>query len=117
MGPNPMDDRLFRISFSNRAPSANCSANWAVSRLIFSSKVLNALIESGLAREAAYTIVKTHSMRAWREEVPLRGLLDGDAEVTTRLTAAQLDAIFDPRSFLTHVDATFRRLGLGVGVE
>ncbi len=85
--------------------------------LIFSSKVLNALLESGMTREAAYTIVKTHSMRAWREDVPLRSLLDADAEVTTRLTAEQLDAIFDPRSFLTHIDATFRRLGLGVGVE
>ena len=70
-----------------------------------------------MAREAAYEIVQRHSMRAWREEVPLRSLLDADGEVTSRLTREQLDAIFDPRSFLQHTDATFRRLGLGVGVE
>src|SRR5690606_3920236 len=85
--------------------------------LIFSSKVLNALIEAGLAREAAYAIVKTHSMRAWREEVPLRSLLDADAEVTSRLTAAQLDASCARRWFRGDVDAACRRLGLGVGVE
>jgi adenylosuccinate lyase len=85
--------------------------------LIFSSKVLNALLEAGMQREAAYEIVKRHSMRAWREEVPLRSLLDADPEVTSRLSPAQLDEIFDPRSFLRHTDETFRRLGLGVGVE
>ncbi|MQC16671.1 MAG: adenylosuccinate lyase [Chloroflexi bacterium] len=80
--------------------------------LIYSSKVLNALIESGLKREAAYDIVKTNSMRAWREEVPYRSLLDQDERVTERLDARKLDAIFDPRAFLTHTDESFRRLGL-----
>ncbi|MEZ4503825.1 MAG: adenylosuccinate lyase [Dehalococcoidia bacterium] len=80
--------------------------------LVFSSKVLLALIETGLTREAAYKIVQTHSMRAWHEERPLRELLDGDPEVTSRLDAATLDAAFDPRGFLTHIDESFRRLGL-----
>ncbi len=80
--------------------------------LIYSSKVLNALIESGMQREAAYSIVKRNSMRAWREEVPYRGLLEADPEAASRLPSAKLDAIFDPRAFLTHTDETFRRLGL-----
>ena len=80
--------------------------------LIYSSKVLNALIESGMQREAAYAIVKKNSMRAWREEVPYRGLLEQDPEAPSRLPKAKLDEIFDPRAFLTHTDETFRRLGL-----
>ncbi|MEX1023020.1 MAG: adenylosuccinate lyase [Dehalococcoidia bacterium] len=80
--------------------------------LIYSSKVLNALIESGMKRQEAYEIVKHHSMRAWREEVPYRGLLEEDGEVQKRLTAKQLDLIFDPRAFLVHTDETFRRIGL-----
>ena len=80
--------------------------------LIYSSKVLNALIESGMQREAAYSIVKKNSMRAWREEVPYRGLLEEDPEAASRLPKEKLDAIFDPRAFLTHTDETFRRLGL-----
>ena len=51
-------------------------------------------------------------MTAWREERPLRALLDADPEVGQRLTAQQLDAIFDPQAFLTWVDDTFRRIGL-----
>ncbi len=80
--------------------------------LIYSSKVLNALIETGMQREAAYSIVKKNSMKAWREEVPYRGLLEADPEAASRLPAEKLDAIFDPRAFLTHTDETFRRLGL-----
>jgi len=55
--------------------------------LIYSSKVLNALIESGMQREAAYTIVKKHSMQAWREEVPYRSLLEADPQVRERRQA------------------------------
>ncbi len=80
--------------------------------LIYSSKVLNALLESGMTREAAYNIVKRNSMTAWRDERPLRALLDADPEVGQRLTAQQLAAIFDPQAFLTWVDDTFRRIGL-----
>jgi len=80
--------------------------------LVFSSKVLLALIETGLTREAAYQIVQGHSMRAWHEERPLREALDADPEVTSRLDAARLDELFDPRGFLTHIDESFRRLGL-----
>jgi adenylosuccinate lyase len=80
--------------------------------LIFSSKVLLALIECGMTREAAYKIVQRNSMQAWHDETPLRALLARDPEVTGRLTDAQLDALFDARAFLVHVDDSFRRLGL-----
>ncbi|MPZ99052.1 MAG: adenylosuccinate lyase [Dehalococcoidia bacterium] len=84
----------------------------ATQGLVYSSKVLNALIEAGLKREAAYEIVKRNSMRAWHDEVPLRDLLDADPEVRERLDAADLDAIFDPQAFLQHTDESFRRIGL-----
>lgn len=80
--------------------------------LIFSQKVLLALIDAGLTRQAAYAIVQRHSMTAWRERVPLRSLLAQDPEVGQHLTAAQIDALFDARAYLVHTDETFRRIGL-----
>ncbi len=80
--------------------------------LVFSQKVMLALIESGLSRDAAYRIVQRHSMVAWEDETPFRALLEGDAEVTQRLDGAKLDAIFDYRAYLEHVDQSFRRIGL-----
>ena len=63
--------------------------------VIFSQKVMLALIETGLVREDAYKIAQRHAMRAWKERTPYRGLLDADPDVTSRLDAAALDAIFD----------------------
>lgn len=80
--------------------------------LIFSQKVLLALIDTGLSRTDAYKIVQRNAMRAWSERTPLRGLLESDAEVTSRLDAATMDRIFDYADFTKHVDDSFRRLGL-----
>ena len=80
--------------------------------LVFSQKVMLALIECGLSREQAYGIVQRHSLVAWEQETPLRDLLERDAEVTSRLDGERLDAIFDYRAYLEHVDESFRRIGL-----
>ncbi len=85
--------------------------------LVFSSKVLLALIEAGLKREDAYKIVQRHSMTAWDQERPLRELLGADPEVRAHLDDRALDALFDYRSFLSHVDESFRRIGLLPALE
>ena len=82
--------------------------------LIFSSKVLLALVDTGITREAAYAIVQRNSMQVWedvqqaRAGATLRERLEADADCT--LTAEQLDAIFDPWSFLGRIGVVFDQL-------
>jgi adenylosuccinate lyase len=80
--------------------------------LVFSQRVLLALIDAGLSREDAYKIVQANAMHAWKERVPFRSLLEADAAVTSRLDGAALDAIFDYGYYTRQVDDSFRRLGL-----
>jgi adenylosuccinate lyase len=80
--------------------------------LVFSQKVLLALIETGLSRDDAYKIVQRNSMRAWQDRTPLRRLLDEDPDVTSRLDGSALDAIFSYDDYTRHVDDSFRRLDL-----
>jgi adenylosuccinate lyase len=80
--------------------------------LVFSSRALVALTNKGLSRLDAYKIIQTHSMRAWKERRPLRGLLDADPQVTDRLSAAELDAIFDYSVYTKYVDHSFKRVNL-----
>lgn len=80
--------------------------------LVFSSRALVALTNKGLSRENAYKIVQASSMRAWKERVPLRGLLEADPEVSSRLSAAELDAIFDYSVYTKYVDHSFKRVNL-----
>jgi len=71
-----------------------------------------ALIDKGLSRQEAYAIVQRNAMQAWKERRPFRQLLDAEPDVTSRLTAAELDDIFDYSYYLRHVDTSFRRVGL-----
>jgi adenylosuccinate lyase len=80
--------------------------------LVFSQRVLLALIEAGLSRQDAYAIVQRHAMQAWKQRTPFRTLLEADADVTSRLSPTQLDALFDYGVYTKHVDDSFRRLGL-----
>ncbi|MBI2723479.1 MAG: adenylosuccinate lyase [Chloroflexi bacterium] len=80
--------------------------------LVFSQRVLLALIEQGLSRQDAYSIVQRNAMLAWKQRVPLRGLLEQDVDVTSRLDRPALDEIFDYRIYTAHVDESFRRLHL-----
>jgi adenylosuccinate lyase len=80
--------------------------------LVFTSRALVALVNKGLSREKAYKLIQSCSMRAWKERVPLRGLLEGDAEVSSRLSAAELDEIFDYSVYTKYVDHSFKRVNL-----
>jgi adenylosuccinate lyase len=80
--------------------------------LVYSQRVLLALAEAGLPRQAAYDLVQRHAMRAWRERRPFLELLEADPEVVGRLGPERLKACFDPAWYLRHVDALFRRVGL-----
>ena len=77
--------------------------------LVFSQRVLLALVESGLSRDAAYRIVQRSALRAWEERgAQLRDLLEEDPEV--RLSSTTLDHLFDTSAFLRNAEAVFVRL-------
>ena len=80
--------------------------------LVFSQRVLLALIETGMSRQDAYTIVQRNAMQSWNTRTQFRDLLRDDPEVTTRLAEADLDALFDFQFYLHNIGATFERLGL-----
>jgi len=80
--------------------------------LVFSQRVMLALIEKGLSREEAYRIVQRNAMQAWKDRASFLDLLIGDAEVGKHLSKAELEDIFDYAYFIRHVDAIFERLGL-----
>jgi adenylosuccinate lyase len=76
--------------------------------LVFSQRVLLALVGSGLSRDEAYGLVQRNALRAWGEGVDLRKLLEEDSDV--KLTPEGLDAAFDLDDVLKHVDVVFDRL-------
>jgi len=77
--------------------------------LVFSHRVLLALLAAGLSREEAYRLVQSTAMRAWDDGLSFRELV----RATGALTNEALDACFDPAPALRHIDEIFARAGLG----
>lgn len=81
--------------------------------LIFSQRVMLALIDKGLSRQSAYSIVQRNAMKSWKDEVSFFDLLSKDSEVTKHLSKKDMEGIFDYQYFIRHVDEIFARLKLG----
>jgi len=80
--------------------------------LVFSQRVLVALLESGLSRERSYEIVQGCAMRSWDEDSDFRQLLREEPEVRDRLPGKDLESLFNYSYYTRYVDNSFARLGM-----
>ena len=78
--------------------------------LVFSHRLLLALVESGLDRGEAYRLVQRNAMRSWDEERDFRELVEADSEISSRLDAAALAGVFDLQATVLNVGVVFDRL-------
>lgn len=77
--------------------------------LAFSQNVLLALVEGGMPRDEAYTIVQTAAAAAWDRGASFRDEVAAHAEVRERIVGG-LDELFDPTRALRNLDVVFDRL-------
>ncbi|HJV16665.1 MAG TPA: adenylosuccinate lyase [Bacillales bacterium] len=80
--------------------------------LIYSQRVLLALIDKGLSREEAYDTVQPRAMEAWEKQVPFRSLIEANEKITSLLSPEEIADCFDYNYHLQHVNTIFERLGL-----
>jgi adenylosuccinate lyase len=80
--------------------------------LVHSQRVLLALTQAGLSREDSYSLVQRNAMKVWESdgELSLLDLLKADPEVSQRLSADELNALFNLDYHYKHVDAIFDRV-------
>jgi adenylosuccinate lyase len=77
--------------------------------VIYSGRVLLALVEAGMSRDDTYTIVQGAAMQAWEGEGSFRELLEEKEEVRERL-GSDLGDLFDPAYALRNVRVVFERV-------
>jgi len=79
--------------------------------LIYTSAVLLELVEAGLSREDAYTLVQAAAMETWQSGTPFRQTLRSRAAADGRaLDEARLDEVCRPERFVTRLEPMFERL-------
>ena len=80
--------------------------------LVFSQRVVQALVDSGLPRDEAYRIVQRDSLRAFDDDTTFESILSADAEIHDYLSGDEIRSLFDYGHFERNIDATYKRLGL-----
>jgi adenylosuccinate lyase len=80
--------------------------------LIYSQRVMLALIDKGLSRQEAYKIVQRNAMKSWESGRDFLKLLEADKDVVAILPPEELEPLFDYKYYLRYVDEIFKRLGL-----
>jgi adenylosuccinate lyase len=78
--------------------------------LVHSQRVMLALTQKGVSREDSYRLVQRNAMPVWRGEGDFLTLLKNDAEVSAKLSGAELEELFDLGYHLKHVDTIFDRV-------
>ncbi|MFZ5906531.1 MAG: adenylosuccinate lyase [Nitrospirota bacterium] len=78
--------------------------------LFNSQRVMLALIEKGLSRDAAYDIVQRNAMKSWKAGVQFKKQLLKDTAVKKHLSSQEIESIFNLDYYLKNVNFIFKRV-------
>ncbi len=83
--------------------------------LIFSQRIMLALIDKGMPRQTAYKLVQRNAQRLWRgedEHTQFLDLLQTDPEISACLSPDELRHLMDTSFYTRSIETAFARLGL-----
>ncbi len=81
--------------------------------VIFSQKVLLLLVEKGLSREKAYSLVQKNAHQAWNnEDGNFKENIEGDREIMSLVTENDLKECFDPTIHLNNLNVIWEKLSI-----
>ena len=78
--------------------------------LIFSGQLLLDLTDKGVSREEAYRWVQRNAMQVWKTREDFITLVQRDPDISSRLSAKEIAAVFNAKRYLKHVDEIFRKV-------
>jgi adenylosuccinate lyase len=99
-------DVLTNLKINNNTMKLNINKT---NGLIYSQKVMLALIEKGLKREKAYELVQRNAMKSWEKDKSFQKMIENDGEVMTYLNKEEIEKVFNYDNFLNEIDYIFER--------
>ena len=82
--------------------------------LVYSQRLLLALIDKGAQRKESYEAVQRNAMASWNGSGNLQELVAKDPFIAQHLKKSEIAACFNPKYYLRHVDHIFKRVFKGV---
>jgi adenylosuccinate lyase len=81
--------------------------------LVYSQRLLLALIGKGAQRKESYEAVQRNAMASWKGSGGLQELVSKDPFISQHLNKSEIAACFNPKYYLRHIDQIFRRVFRG----
>ena len=78
--------------------------------LVYSQRLLLALVDRGADRKAAYEAVQRNAMEAWQGRGDFQDLVTNDPFIRRKLRASDIQSCFDPQAYLKHLPQVYRRV-------
>jgi adenylosuccinate lyase len=78
--------------------------------LVFSGQLLLALTQKGVSREDAYVYTQRNAMKVWDEGGEYKDLVLQDADIRAKLSAEEIERVFDVQHYLRNVEKVFARV-------
>ncbi|MBU3933140.1 MAG: adenylosuccinate lyase, partial [Candidatus Omnitrophica bacterium] len=80
--------------------------------LIFSQRILLALMEKGVTRSESYDLVQQAASRIWETDLNFKDVLINTPQIKKYLSAREIEGCFDLNYYLRYVDNIFKMVGL-----
>lgn len=78
--------------------------------IIFSQRVLTALIDKGISREEAYDLIQPLTEKAFQKKLSFQALLKEHPLVKNHFSNAEIDQLFTLEPYKEHVSTIFHRV-------
>ena len=78
--------------------------------LVYSQRLLLALVDKGAIRTAAYEAVQGHAMAAWKGQGDFQSLVEKDTFISRHLSRKEIASCFDPKLYVKHQDQIYGRV-------
>ena len=78
--------------------------------LVFSQRVMLAMVDKGIKREDAYRLTQRNAMKVWAGEGTFKDLLEADEEVMQTLSKEELESLFDLSFYTKQIDFIFKKV-------
>jgi len=108
-----MLDQMIKVLKGLKVNAATMTENVEKTHgLIFSQRVMLALVDKGMARDEAYALTQKKALQAWDEKQELKKLVLADEAIMGRLSTAEVENLFDYAYHLKNVSYILKRAGI-----
>jgi len=77
--------------------------------LVYSQRILLALVEAGMSREEAYTLVQKYALECWETGESFKERLRSDEKISQLITEEKFEELFKPDYYLKNIDKIYER--------